>query len=288
MQLWKRKWTRAALALLCLLTTTSAGAAPLLYVVREFDPELRVVDASDASTQSTQTITLAGQTVLGANGLARHPATGVYYALLELQGQAGRQLVTLNGQTGVATSIGDTGDFFTGLAFDGSGTLYGITHDDAASASEIHTLSLADATTSFVVAVGDDLEFGEALGFNPDDGLLYRMSGEPAPFGTQLLESIDPGSLTRTAISTSGDSYDEALGLTYFGGNTFYMTDYLGGPGSGGVSDLYQLSAGGLVTRIGHLGFSDARGLAIVPEPSSLVLLAVGLVGLAARRRERS
>ena len=44
----------------------------------------------------------------GANGLAVNPADGTLWAILKLSGQSGRELVTLNPTTGVATSIGNT------------------------------------------------------------------------------------------------------------------------------------------------------------------------------------
>ena len=46
----------------------------------------------------------------------------------------------------------------------------------------------------------------------------------------------------------------------------------------------------GAATSVGALGFADVDGLAIIPEPSTIILAAIGLVGLAAygwRRRKR-
>ena len=51
------------------------------------------------------------------NYLATHPTTGELWALLKLAGQNGRELVIIDPGTGAATSVGDTGDRFAGLAF---------------------------------------------------------------------------------------------------------------------------------------------------------------------------
>ena len=266
-----------------LLSAGDALAAPLLYVVRDFDPELRTVDASNAATVSTQTLSLPGETVLGASGLARHPTAGALYGLLWLDGQVGRELVTIDPVTGVATSVGDTGNYFTSLAFDGAGTLYTVSHDDAVAAEELYTLSLATGFPSFVTALGNG-GYGEALGFDPADGLLYHASGYPGD--DPVFESLDPGNgFLATGLALSGDPFDEVLGLTQDGAGGLFMTDYLG---IGGVSNLYAVDpVGATVTLVGGLGFSDARGLVVVPEPSTALLVLAGLGWIGRTRRHR-
>jgi hypothetical protein len=89
-----------------------------LYTVSPAAPLLRVIDPNDGSTLSATTITLAGQTVTGANGLATHPETGELWALLKVAATPlDRQLVTLDPATGVASLVGATGDRFAGIAF---------------------------------------------------------------------------------------------------------------------------------------------------------------------------
>ena len=101
-------------------------ASALRATVSPRDDKLRLLGASFATATETA-ITLDGFTVDKATGLALHPQTGVTYAILEVNNGAHRRLVMLDLLTGVATDIGDLGDFFAGLAFDGNGVLYGVT-----------------------------------------------------------------------------------------------------------------------------------------------------------------
>ncbi len=140
------------------------------------DDLLRTIDQTTGATLSSVTITLAGETVRGANGLATHPITGELYALLTLQGQTGRELVTINTTTGVATRIGNTGDNFAGLAFDSAGVLYGVTGEGANVPETLFTLDTATGAATQVLALGNG-DDGETLAFNPNDGLFYHMSG---------------------------------------------------------------------------------------------------------------
>ena len=82
--------------------------------------------------------------MLSANGLAANEF-GALFGLLKLAGNSTRELVRIDAGTGVATSIGDTGDSFSGLAFDNLGTLYGITGDGAAIDETLFTFDLTDA-----------------------------------------------------------------------------------------------------------------------------------------------
>jgi hypothetical protein len=119
---------------LAMIGLTSFAALPahagrILYSISRDDNLLRVVDPSTGGTISSVPITLPGRIVSFGNGLATHPVTGQLFALLTLVGQPGRQLVTINRATGVATSIGNTGDQFAGLAFSSSGILFAVVGD---------------------------------------------------------------------------------------------------------------------------------------------------------------
>jgi len=101
-----------------------------LYTISSFDAQIRTVDPLTGVTLTSVPITLAGRTVNGANGLAKHPVTGQLFAILQISGQSGRELVGLDPTTGVATDIGNTGHNFAGIAFrrdsQGAVKLFGI------------------------------------------------------------------------------------------------------------------------------------------------------------------
>src|SRR4030095_13551268 len=119
-------WTWVVTVSIMVFAISPAYAGGSLYSISRDDDLLRRVNPLTGATISSVAITLAGRGVSSGNGLATHPVTGQLFALLKLDGQTGRQLVTINPTTGVATSIGDTGDQFAGLAFNSSGTLYGV------------------------------------------------------------------------------------------------------------------------------------------------------------------
>ena len=219
-----------------------AYAQNILYSVSRDDDLLRVINPSTGGTIASVAITLAGKGVAFANGLATHPVTGELFALLKLDGQTGRQLVTINPTTGVATSIGDTGDQFAALAFNSSGTLFAVVGDKKSSAGgglppeTLFTLNTSNAAPTQVLVLGRGND-GEAIGFNPNDGLIYHASGNDtggegcAPFNpsvcVEIFESVNPNTLAVTNIALSGaytpftEEYSEVLALTHLSGNVF-------------------------------------------------------------------
>jgi len=228
-----------------------------LYSICVCDGRLRTIDPLTGSTRLLITVTLSGATVVGANGLARDPTTGKLWALLQLQGQTGRQLVTINPANGVATSVGNTGDRFAGIAFRSNGTLYGVTGDGATVPTSLFTLNKSNGTPSLVMALsggGTDAEGGEALGFNPGDGLLYRASG----FTSQLFQSINPGTLGTANIAQSGAAHNEVAALTHSHGNTLLMVDIDG--------KLFSITTAGVVSLRGATTH-DPKGITFLPKP---------------------
>ncbi len=295
MQILSRTALLGAAALYVALGGTVANAASILYSIDSQSDLLRVIDPTDASTNSSVAITLAGETVEGGTGLAVNPFTNELYGLLRLDGVDYRELVRIDPLTGVATSIGNTGDFFAGLAFDAAGTLYGVTGDGADTPETLFTFSLADATATLFLALGNG-DDGEAIAFNPLDGLMYHASGhdsacEDEDFGL-CFESIDLSGMTITDIDISATALidEEAQALTWWddaGAFLWKQGHFEDGP-------LFRVTPDGTPTLIGDLDH-QAKGLAFVeiaevPEPGTLAVFAIGLAGLAglaaARRRK--
>src|SRR5439155_138658 len=87
--------------------TDPANPCERLFSVAATDDQLRLLDPASGTTLSSVRITLPGETVAGATGLATHPLTGELWALLRLaRADNQRQLVVVDPTTGFATSIG--------------------------------------------------------------------------------------------------------------------------------------------------------------------------------------
>ena len=269
------------------LAPSTAHAEPILYSISRDDDLLRIVNPSTGGTISSVPITLAGKVVSFGTGLATHPVTGQLFALLTLTGQPGRQLVTINHATGVATSIGNTGDQFAALAFNSSGTLFAVVGDKKNAAGgglppeTLFTLNTSNAAPTQVLVLGRGND-GEAIGFNPNDGLIYHASGNDtggngcAPFDpsvcVEIFESVNPNTLAVTNIAISGnytpltDNYSEVSALTHLSGNVLLLTDI--------DQNLYKITTTGVVTLVGGMDHV-AKGLAFVNAPVTSLVAAV-------------
>ncbi|MBC8218364.1 MAG: pre-peptidase C-terminal domain-containing protein, partial [Planctomycetes bacterium] len=160
-------------------TTGLALVDGSLYAAGGYSDQLRTIDPGTGADLNTVTLLLPGSTVVGVNALAADPTTGTLWAILRLNdeshgwGSGPRELTIIDVDTGVVTPIGNTGDRFSAIAFDGLGRLHGITGTGGDVPDTLYRLSTTDATstlmTSLVPGGG-----GEALALNPDDGLLYR------------------------------------------------------------------------------------------------------------------
>jgi hypothetical protein len=225
---------------------------PQLYAISNVDNQLRVLNPATGATLLRVPISLTGETVTGGTGLATHPSTQELWAILKLAGQPGRQLAVIDPATGLARSIGDTGDAFAAIAFDTAGTLYGVTGDGAASPETLFTLSTINAARTALRTLGRGGP-GEALAFNPDDGLLYHASGNASALDDGIFETIDPRSLTTTDIPLSCTPCGEMIGLTYQGSGLFLLTSQ--------DSTLFTLTTSGMSSGVFDLE-SQIKGLA--------------------------
>lgn len=266
-------------------------------------PRLFQVDPTDGSTISSVPMSLAGEVVRGGGGLAANPVDGMLYGVISLLGQDGMELVKLDPLTGVATSIGDTGEVWTGIAFNDMGTLFGLTEDDfhPPVSNDPKTLYKIDPTTGMVgdlvAALTSTADDDDALAYNPDDGLLYHMSG--GFFDPVVFESIDPALMTITDIpgidgAAFVDKEPQAMvwdpvSMTFLVKNDFF-----------GSGDFLSVSTTGTVVPLGSVDHRS-KGLAfielpdpgpgpggVIPEPVTAVLGLMGLAGLAYTSRRRA
>lgn len=146
----------------------------------------------------------------GTNGisiadLAVQPGTGVLFGIRSPQDQLNGQgrLYTINKTTGLATLVGDTGDFFGSIAFAPNGTLYMSSADldpnDNLTNIGLKTLNPVNASMLSFVATRD---FFGALGIRPQDGAMFGGTGDQAS-----LFIVNPVTGAETLIGSTGSNF---------------------------------------------------------------------------------
>lgn len=237
--------------------------AQTLYSVTSGDDLLRVINPADASTVSSVTMTLAGQTINGATGAATHPATGELWVILKATGGSGRLLGTVNVSSGVVTPVGYTGDSFAGITFNGDGSvLYGVTGDGASTPESLFQLNQSTGAPTLLTALGNG-DDGEAIAFYPPDGLIYHASGHTG--SSVIFETVNPSTFAITDIPLAGNALEdeEAQALVPIPGGFLWKQDHGTGP-------LFSVTTAGVPTLIGNMDH-QAKGLAYVPALFSAV-----------------
>jgi hypothetical protein len=192
------------------LDHTSKGLAfvgPDVYSIARDGDLLRKIDPDTGVTISSIPISLEGFSILGGNGLATDPTEGSLYALLRLGGQTGRELVTIDPDTGIATSIGNTGMNFAGLAFDASGTLYGVT---GSRDNVLYTIDTTDASSTLFLELRSGYT-GVSMAYNSIDGFLYYATGS----GSIRFDRIDLTAKTLTPLSVDPILNSEITAFAY-------------------------------------------------------------------------
>jgi len=223
---------------------------------------LHTISPTDGSVISTVTISLTGETIEGGTGLAVDPTTGTLYALLKIDGDSDRVLVTIDPATGVATLVGSVGIGFAGIAFDNTGTLFGVTGDAGSKPIPGEQFFSIDKTTGIPTLLCDlgNGSDGENIVFNPLDAKMYHFSGR----GTQVFETIDDTSGVTcgvTNIPLSGDRLDdEPTGMV------FSIPDGLFFVSTSGSATFNSLTTGGFATELGDTD-DIFKGLAILVPP---------------------
>jgi hypothetical protein len=138
---------------------------------------------------------------------------------LESQGGSGRNLIRIDPETGTGVNIGNMDQPVASLAFDSDGVLYAVTGDcafgcgGAATPETLFTVNLDNASLTLFLTLGYGHD-GEAIGFNPIDGMLYHMSGVGAGL---IFEKIDLDTKVVTPVPLSGDPVGnyETIGFTF-------------------------------------------------------------------------
>ena len=192
-----------------------------------------------------------------SQAMAARPGDGVLFAVIETTEPA-RRLVTINPNTGVATSIGVLTNQISSLAFRSTGTLWAVSGDGGSPAETLYTVNTSNAALTLQFALGNGAD-GETIAFH-GNGLMYHSSGN----ASAMFESVNVDTQVVTPIGTAvGEMF--AMGYNPTNGQLY---------GSDISSNLFTIDiATGARTPIGFInGPNDNRGLAFVsivcPSPT--------------------
>jgi len=184
------------------------GAAPVnaaryFYAASSVDPWIFHVDPNTAGVGAYKFIEVSALPSQDLAGAAIDPLTGELYLVLNITTETFHRLVKVDVRTGNATDLGSLGQIITGIAFDSTGTLYGVTSDDVSGTQDtIFTINKSTAVaTVFMSVPAEGFGVGDTLAFNPDDGLLYHWTGSD----TAYFSAINLTTKQATAITLSGN-----------------------------------------------------------------------------------
>lgn len=241
-----------SLLLLSLLSFgTSAQNVSRLVGASPFQDSLWLVDTTTFTvTHRVAPNPSAGGSITGTNGIARHPATGQLFVVVKQSAVSGRMLGTIDVTTGLVSLIGNLGDNFSSITFNGNNTLLGVTGDGAAVSETAYRISQTDASKTLLRTLGNGAD-GEVISYNPDDNMIYHWSGN----GTIVYEKFDTSGVTVTNIPIIGTTNGETFGSVFIGNNTFLNSNINSG--------FNKWNANGTVAaQIGGGMPDDFRGLA--------------------------
>lgn len=243
------------LALLLLSGVLTAGAQTVTRLIgaSPFQDSLWVFDTTNFNVVRRYAPTpSAGGAITGTNGIATDPSTGMIYVVFKQSAVSGRVLGTLDPLTGVVTIVGNLGDNFSSITFNGNNTLLGVTGDGASVPETAYRIDKTNANKTVLVTLGNGAD-GEVICYNSTDNMVYHWSGNT----TIVYEKFDTSGVTVTNIPISGTTNGETFGACYIGNNTFLTSN---------INSRFQhfLSNGTVTAQIGASSPDDIRGTTLI------------------------
>ncbi|MCK4625357.1 MAG: PEP-CTERM sorting domain-containing protein [Phycisphaerae bacterium] len=204
-------------------------------------------------------------------GLSFQPGTGILFGW-----NNGGHLITIDLVSGTGTYVGPSGvsgQFDAGLTFDGNGDLFVSKSTD----SELYSANPNTGLVSLIgYTSGMDVIALEDAGGNSLWGVSQEHDDQPLSFVS--LSKIT-GAATLIGNVGLGSGVSHGVGIDYTPDGTLW-----GIADSGAIFTIDTVTGQGTVTANTLSGF---EGLAVIPEPATLSLLAVGAMALIRRRRKK-
>ena len=233
---------------------------------------------------------------LSSGGLAydskNNRLLGLGQNVIDHSGPTTSELFVVDQSTGAATSIGWTGSDALlsggGLTYDAANDIFYATgKDNTVGPLSVSTLYTVDPSTGLATRIGPTGENNLAAGglaFDSTTEALFGTGNTPSPDNSSLfLVDTTTGGAAQVGptqgpyyLDSGGLAMDPSSGLLYATGVQLNA--------SSGTWEAYLFTVdrgSGAATMIGPTGaFLGFGGLAFVPEPSTLILLTMGAVGL--------
>ncbi|MHC5110623.1 MAG: PEP-CTERM sorting domain-containing protein [Planctomycetota bacterium] len=246
-------------------------------------------DTGDIYSVSTDdaSMSLVAQTGVQSLGSLEIAPDGQFYGFTTSDGGT-PTLYHFDETTFAPTAIGPLTQqvvFDGSIVFSPSGTVYG-TNRGAVSTAFLFTIDMNDGSTDIVGAIDVDGDFRHDVNGMAwrEDGVLVGLDRE-----TQSLLAINPANAVASVIAELDIEMGTVGGMTVIDGVGYFATS---GPGSviPGSNELYSFDLfTGDYQLIGNFdGVIDGigiGGLAVVPEPATMLLVLCGGVGMLRRRR---
>lgn len=246
------------------IASSSVFASPLFCAVGWFG-EFTHIDADVGQVPPTRSDLPSFQ-----QALARAP-DGTLYA-----GRSG-DLYTIDPMTGDTQHFLSIDTDIRGMAFSPSGELY-VTAGVAP--QEFRIVDLATGSSSLVGHLWGGEEGAQGLAFSPD-GVLYAVDPLGTTTGTHVLMTIDLDDLEMHVLGSYSTS---SLGqsITFTPDGQLYAVGQNSPAGTSHFAELHPYDGSVIGPVFSFPG--RYRGLAWVPEPTTLTLLALGCLALRRRR----
>ena len=242
-----------ALFFFALYEVAPAQTVTRLIGVSPFQDSLWVFDTTNFSVVRRLAPTpSSGGAITGTNGMAMNQSNGNIFVICKQSATTGRTLGILNPLTGVVTIVGNLGDNFSSITFNGNNTLLGVTGDGATVPETVYRIDQSNASKTVLLTLGNGAD-GEVICYNPDDNMVYHWSGN----GTIVFEKFDTSGVTVTNIPLIGTTNGETFGAVYRSNNTFITSN---------ISSRFQTwQANGTVgAQYGNSSPDDIRGTVLI------------------------